>query len=322
MMNILFYIPTSLNSPEFEILLSKAQNFIKEGKKVTILTCSGGKDYACSINIYSNPLICAVCNNSKKNSFNKIKGDFELIQTDKNLIKKEFNFNNSDQLKRFKLKGVDIGLSSYSSYLDNTKDIYLEGKISKKTMQKIICTTINLSEFFSKLIKRKHIDVAYIFNGRQNQYRPLFRHLLKNKIKTICLEFRGPGDTNVFEFINHLPHDYNHYAFRIEQYFKKQKLTKLELTQKVHHYYRSIIKSKQIQYTEGKSIIFNKNQKLGLLPKDFNEKEENIAFIISSEFEYVALGGVYEIKIYKTQIEAIKRIAQSLLRSKKKLNFG
>ena len=129
MTNILFYIPTSLNSPEFEILLSKAQNFIKQGKKVTILTCAGGNDYACSINIYSNPLICKVCNNCKKDSFSKIKGEFELMQTNNNLIKKKIDFSNVDQLKRFKLKGVDIGLSAYSSYLDNTKDVFLEGII-------------------------------------------------------------------------------------------------------------------------------------------------------------------------------------------------
>jgi hypothetical protein len=46
--NVLIYIPTGLNTPEFEILLSKTQQEIDSGNKVTILLCKGGKNYSCS----------------------------------------------------------------------------------------------------------------------------------------------------------------------------------------------------------------------------------------------------------------------------------
>jgi hypothetical protein len=58
---ILIYIPTGLNTPELEILLSKAQNLIDIKNNVTIVTCSGGKNYYCSKNIYSIKSICHSC---------------------------------------------------------------------------------------------------------------------------------------------------------------------------------------------------------------------------------------------------------------------
>ena len=50
--NILIYIPTGLNHPELQVLIDKAQQEIYKKNKVIILTCPGGRDYACSKKIY------------------------------------------------------------------------------------------------------------------------------------------------------------------------------------------------------------------------------------------------------------------------------
>ena len=55
------YIPSSLNSPEFEILLSKSQIILDQKKNLDIIICGGGKDYACANNIFAQPKICKIC---------------------------------------------------------------------------------------------------------------------------------------------------------------------------------------------------------------------------------------------------------------------
>ena len=47
-MKTLFYLPTGLATPELEVMLSIIQKKLDEKKKVTILTCSGGKFYHCN----------------------------------------------------------------------------------------------------------------------------------------------------------------------------------------------------------------------------------------------------------------------------------
>ena len=314
-MNVLLYIPTSLNSPEFEILISKAQNLINEDKDVTILSCPGGNNYSCSINLYSNPIICNSCNYKKNRAFDKIEGTYNLEYTNIEQHKKFSKHLNLNQLRKIKYDDIDIGLASYSSYLDNTKDYNLEGKISNKIILKNLNTTFNLYVFFKKFLKKNKINLAYIYNGRQNQYRPLARILKKIKIKTIFLEFKGPNYKNVYEFLNHLPVDYQYHAKMMEKNYKKIKLSINKKKLIVNNFYKSIKAGKKIQFENAWSKTQIKNK----LPKNFNKKNENIVFFISSEFEYVGLGGIYDKKIYKDQINALDKICKDLLKFKRKI---
>jgi hypothetical protein len=316
-MNILFHIPTSLSTPEFEILLSKAQNLINDKKKVTILTCPGGKNYSCSINLYSNPLICSACNYKKKKAFERINGKYNLEYTNIDFPKRILSFKSLDELKKINFDDADIGLASYASYLDNTKDYKLEGRISNKILLNNLNTTLNLYIFYKKFIKKNFFDLVYIYNGRQNQYRPLARLLNNKKIRAIFLEFKGPNYTNVYEFINHLAVDYNYIALRMKQNYRKLRLSKNKKQLIVDKFFRSIKNGEKIQ----RNISFNKNQIKNKLPVNFNKKDENIVFFISSEFEYAGLGGVYDEKIYESQVHAIEEICKDLSKSKRKINI-
>jgi hypothetical protein len=282
----LVYIPTSLSTPEFEILLSKTQNLITEKKKVTILTCPGGKDYSCSVNLYSNPLICLVCNKKKKDAFEKIKGKFDLIKTEKNLIKKNFNFKNLNQFKNFRYDGADIGFASLSTYLDNTKDLQLEGRISKKVLNKNINITLNLYKFFFKLINKKKFKTVYLYNGRQNQYRPLVRVLEKCRNKMIILEFKGPNYTNVYQFKKWI-FNLDYFANEINKSYTRLKAQKAKIKSLVNYFYKNIALGKKVL----QNVAFNKNQKTNLLPSGFKKNNQNISIFVSSEFEYAALRG-------------------------------
>ena len=98
--NILSYIPTGLNSPETEILLSITQKEINKKNNVTIILCRGGKNYHCSKNIYSIKAICIACRNKTNNALSKIKGRYLKLYTPKIkrndlLENKNFTFKNN-----------------------------------------------------------------------------------------------------------------------------------------------------------------------------------------------------------------------------------
>ena len=78
--NILIYIPTGLNHPELQVLIDKAQQEIYKKNKVMILTCPGGRDYACSKKIYSKLSgFCKLCNSMKFKAIKSLIGNYELI---------------------------------------------------------------------------------------------------------------------------------------------------------------------------------------------------------------------------------------------------
>ena len=69
----LVFLPTGLNSPENEVLCASIQSLLDKKKDVTILTCSGGKNYSCSKNIFSFSQICKLCKFKTKQNIKKIK---------------------------------------------------------------------------------------------------------------------------------------------------------------------------------------------------------------------------------------------------------
>ena len=100
----------------------------------------------------------------------------------------------------------------------------------------------------------------------------------------------------------------------IDKTYKKFKNDKSKIRALVNNFYRAIALGKKVQ----QNLSFNENQEKNLLPVSFNKKEENIVFFISSEFEYLALGGIYDKIIYSSQVEALIRICDDLSKSKKK----
>ena len=75
----------------------------------------------------------------------------------------------------------------------------------------MVNTSNNLSIFFDKLIKKEKIKEIYLFNGRNNNYRPLLRIANILKIKIHVLEFNGDRN-QVFDFENQLPFEIKYIA--------------------------------------------------------------------------------------------------------------
>ena len=315
--NVLIYIPTGLNTPELEILISKAQDEIKKKNNVIILLCSGGKRYACSKNIFSLKSICIACKDIRKKAINKLNGKYKIIYTPniQNITKIESKYFTFLNTFNYKFKGIDNGLASYSSYVDLTRDRDLDGYISKKIIKRLVNTSNNLSIFFDKLIKKEKIKEIYLFNGRNNNYRPLLRIANILKIKIHVLEFNGDRN-QVFDFENQLPFEIKYIAKRILNFWNTTKIKKIYLVDK---HQKIWIKNQTLVHKSK----FKVNQTPKLLPNDWDNKKRNIVFFCNSDDESITGGKDYFFKISKDQHKIIKIIYNIIKKGDnfKTLNF-
>lgn len=317
MAKVAVYLPVGINHPEFEVILSRCQLLLDKKINLDIILCSGKKGYACSKNIFSQPLICFLCNKNKKKGLSKLKGNFKVIYTPNiNINPKSFNgkiFQNPENLKKFKPGGVDFGQSVYSSYLGLTRDYAFEGLLSETSCRSLLSTSFIIYNFFSNYLKKNKVNKVILFNGRHNQYRPVVRACQKNKIRVEVSEFFESGNyKSVRNFINHLPGDIDNFAKDINRVWNKSSHSK-----KAINYFRD--KHRRKVKDDTSSYVLKQNQ--NTLPSNWNDNKRNIVYFTSSQDEYAALGGEYDKIFYKDQFDSIKQISQEIRNKKDKEIF-
>lgn len=320
----LILIPSGLTSPEFEILLSRAQDLIDKKKNVDIISCDGSKKKACHLNPFSDSIICKICRFYTRKGIQKLSGDYNYIENSNSTNFKVQNnkiFENYKLLRKFKYKKTDFGLSVFSSYIALTRDLYLEGTLSKKSVINLMNSAKSFLDNIIILNNKKKYQDIHIFNGRMSFTRPVIRYF-KNITKINVLEYSGARLTSrskgVFEFKNHLPTDMKKLRKLMLESWKKRKISDQFYTRQF------FTKKKEGQLIHDKEV-YVKHQDQNLLPVNWNNKQNNIVVFTSSEDEYNTLGGEYEKTIYSNQSDGLLKICESftvLLNKNKKLrNF-
>ncbi len=305
----LVFIPTGLNSPENEVLSATIQSLIDNKKDVTVLTCSGGKNYSCSKNIFSLKNICKLCKFKTSQNLKKIKGNFKLLETPKNIkdfkFKKKFNIKD---IKNYYYKNIDNGLASYSSYLTNSRDKDLEGFFANRIIKHNLNTTNTLTDYFHIFLKKNKFSSIYSFNGRMNLYRPLLRicekyNLNYNNLETV---FDDPK-LRIQNFGSAIVMDFDKMPRLINSYWKKK--SKLNRKKIISQYYAN---TRDFRKALENPTSFVKKQKIGLMPRNWNQKKYNIIYYVSSEDEYETIEKKNHKPIFKNQLETVLEICSIL----------
>ena len=306
-------IPTGLNSPELELLVSYTQELIDKKNDVTILTCGGGKNYSCAKNLFFNPVICILCKKKRNKMFANIKGDYNLIETPENKNPIKFKeFKNFKKLKQYYYKGLDNGLAAYSSYLDVARDKDLQGFFSKKIISQLIFTTNYVSDFYIKFLKANKFNELICFNSRMNLYRPLFRIASKFKLKLNNLETTHDGKRSiVHNFKKSLANDYDLLPEIINQHWKKK--NKLNKTKLVNKFYSGVREYTSRMENSSAFLLLQKDK---LLPDNWNKSKFNIVYFASSEDEYESIVKKNDDTIFSSQIESILAISKIIAKKK------
>lgn len=310
-MNTLVYIPTGLASPELEILLAKAQSAIDAGERTTVVTCSGGKGYACSLNIYGQRTLCSVCKSMTGRGLSLLRGEFSHLETPPRITSPVRNnarqkiLQNRWEIKKYTLDGIDVGQAAYSSYIGLSRDQDLEGRLASWAQNRLLATSDKLVSWFGALLLEKKTDRVVLYNGRHNQYRPLLRLAQQQNIPVDVMEFSGQDAGCTYTFKNELPQDID----VLNRYIEK---TWQSYTGDVAACGESYYMRKRAGGTINDSKSYVLGQKRGLLPDGWDPSKHNIAVFNSSEDEYTALGGDYDKTLYVNQTEAMTRICESL----------
>lgn len=307
-MRAIIYIPSGLQTPELEIMLAKAQSYIDNNYQTIIATCSGGIGYACSFNIFGSKLICYTCKSMTMKGIKSLSGKFDHIETPAR-VESIINFNNFNfhkkALKKYRYKGSDVGQAAYSSYIGLTRDQDLEGSLAQWSTKKLLNTSVSLSSWIFDVFKKFNPEVVVLYNGRQNQYRPILRASQKNEIQTEVMEFSGQDSNCVYTYKNELPQNLNLLHKYIE---KKWKIYKFDAEKIMHYYY----KLKRDGGIINDSKTYTIGQINGLIPNNWDKSKDNIVIFNSSEDEFSALGGDYDKTLYLNQTDAIDKICKSL----------
>lgn len=310
-MHTLVHIPTGLSTPELEIMLSKAQGALDAGEELTVVTCAGGPGYACSLNIYGVRATCGVCKAMVEKGLALLEGNFERIETPSCVPLPTMNSTRKKLLtdrwamKAYAPNGADVGQASYSSYIGLSRDQDLEGAIAQRALHKLLATTEMLSEWFRNLISACEIGRVVLYNGRQNQYRPLLRAAQQAALPVDVMEYSGQDANCVYVFENQLPQDLEVLEAAINRCWE----TFSGDTEKAAEEFYSMKRAGGV-VNDLRSYV--KNQTRGLLPKDWDATKHNVAIFNSSEDEYTAVGGEYDKALYVNQTEAMHRLCESL----------
>lgn len=305
------YIPSSLPTPELEILLAKAQSFIDEGMRVTLICCNGGTKIRCPLNIWGSPLICTACKSKRNSGLKSLRGNYSVLYTpesdclDSGLESEIDTLCTKPDFKEFVFKGQDIGQSAYSTYTTVTRDQNLQSFGSAAMVRCLLKNSMTLYLWFEGFLKREGVDQVVLYNGRQNNTRPFLRAAQNSEIHATVMEFSGMTADCVYEFYDALPQDIDCLHGAIEEFWSNCNADKAAIA---HDFFQS--KRDGDAVNDRKSYVLRQTK--GMLPSAFDSTKKNIAIFNSSEDEFAALGGEYDQTIYANQYAALEKLCASL----------
>lgn len=307
----MMFAPYALYTPHFETELEIIQNHLNDGDEILFIGCNANF-LTCDVNLKHETRICLRCMGKRRAGIKLLKykintKDIYLL-TGKNKselknIKTEFN--TLEELQNFVIEDFDIGygvLSSLISILRNPEpDVLLYRNIIKQYIISSLATYRSMQNHIDSF----HPDKVYIFNGRFAYQRATFRASLGKNIQTIVHE-RGCDIYHYEIFKNGTPHDIYYVAELIEN--KWQSCSDMKYREE---------KGSEFYHNNAKGIAkswhsYVKNQKEGLLPKNWNTDKTNIVIFNSSDEEYQAIGDLWKNPIFTNQSEEIKRIVESV----------
>lgn len=310
-MHTLVHIPTGLSTPELEIMLSKAQGVLDEGSALTVVTCAGGSGYACSLNTHGIRATCSVCKAMVNKGLALIEGDYERIETPAQFPVPSIDADRaallSDRwaIKAYAVDGVDVGQAAYSSYIAQSRDQDLEGRLVRSALNQLLATTEQLGPWFRELLSTKRFRRIILYNGRQNQYRPLLRVSRQMGLSVDVMEYSGQEANCVYMFKDQLPQDLEVLQQAINECWMNFTGDVVEAAESYYAFKRA-----GGFVNDHRSYVLGQTR--GLLPEGWDPTKHNVAIFNSSEDEYTAIGGEYDKTLYVNQTEAMHRLCESL----------
>jgi len=305
MKKILFYYASCFGTEFLGELMDEAKKYQEDSSNdVVFYTCGGVNNY-CMFNRYGSSAACKWC----KYCTHKVLKHYniehkELKRVKSNDTKELYDFSNADQLRSKEYRGVKIGLSIMSSYISLTRNMSpLINAKTKPYFDSLIRQSASFVDAFYDVVDNESPDVIYSYNGRFQEYRPIYDIGIIKGVQTLMIEDyikNSNGKKYKVAFENSLPHNIKELARRIKFCWDNYDLSQEEKQILGESFYK-----KRRNGEEAGDVAYTANQKKDSIP-DFKTDKINVAIMNSSEDEYAAVGDDWDtLKMFPTQYESI-----------------
>lgn len=305
-MKVLIYMPFADWVPHFATDLEIAAKHIDAGDEVHIIQCSGDLS-SCMLNAHHFKLKCALCKSTRDRGLSFIrlpKQNRHDLALDNFARKVDIpRFSSMEELKRFKINDVDIGMAVASTLISMVREPDPDIVRHEHFINRYILTSIAVYDAIKYNLEEIKPDVLYLFNGRFASLRPALRAAQYLGIKTFVHERSGVLEKYSLTEDTY-PHDIEYQKKQIENYWNKE----------ISDNKKKEVATKWFEERRGGKdqswFSFTKSQIKGNLPENIDLSKRNIAIFISSEDEFEAIEG-WQNPIYKNQTDAIYNIINS-----------
>ena len=305
-MKILIYMPFADWVPHLATDLEIAAIHIDAGDEVHVIQCSGELPY-CEPNPSHLKLRCILCKSRRDRGLNIIhlpeENRHDLVLNDFKVDLDLPVFSTMEELKNFKIYGMDAGMAVASSLISMVREPKIDVTQYRSFVEKNLVMSVAIYNAARQHLENIKPDIFYLFNGRYVPLRPALRAAQDMEINTYVHE--RAGVLNKYSLTeNTYPHDLEYQKKEIDMCWDNE----LDNAKK-----EKIAISWFEERRGGKDQSwhsFTKSQIKGNLPEGFDSHKRNIAIYISSQDEFEAIDG-WKNPYYRTQTEAIDAIIHS-----------
>lgn len=307
-MKHLFYLYSCFNGSFFGELLDEALELKKEETNEILFVYCGGVCEMCTQNAKGSKPLCRFCTSNTKKVLDYYQIDNKSLR---NCVKMDqkyvFDYKDASELREITYRDVHIGLSIMSSYITRTRN--MDPKIdsgSRKFFDAHLNQSVLLVDALYNVIDSFQPDAIHSFNGRFEEVRPIYDICQNRGIKCYLNEgTRVNGEFKRVVFEDRLPHDIKYNKERREFCWSQYKMTPEEKIK----FGESFFLKRRNGIASGDKIYI-KDQEAGNIPP-IDKSKINIAIFNSSEDEFVAVGGDWDLlKVFNCQFDGINYILE------------
>lgn len=288
----------------FGIELELIQNHLDAGDDVHVSECDANLA-TCEANPTHQLAHCARCIGIRQSGQALLDGAIHRINPHcipVSVTGLRTRFNDFEDLATYMYQGFDVGLAVFSSLVDYSKDFEPDTKEHAGIIRTMVDTSARLFLQISEVLREGAYDRVYLFNGRYATARPWVRACERQALPFTIHERSGALDRYVL-FDNNFPHEPTQHRARILEYWKENENdpNREQLAETFYHERRKGYIASWISFTE--------KQVSSELPPDFDASQKNVVLFASTEGEFVGMRGIYNRRIYPSQLVAVCDIA-------------
>ena len=305
------YILTSIYSTvnySFEI-----DSIISDSKTndVTVLMCDGCVG-DCHANTLGLSLLCHECKKRTAKILERIPNITVLKMKDyydKSIVHDKYSYSSLKELNKIMYRGFEIGYGVSSYYISLTRNLtpQIDNRL-KRLLDSWLDSSMSYADVADKVITND-FDLVYVVNGRYFDTKPFQEDAISKGIHLVLGESAVTiqGKHIRMNFDNIRVHSLSGNTNNILNFWDNS-IVPLEERRRI----ASSFYEKKIKAIRTNDKVYTQNQKMGLLPDDWDSSKTNIVIFNSSEDEFAAIGGEWEKdNLFESQIAGIKYMLEN-----------